>query len=263
MTDIKDENIFSVKGLKCSFGLNEVLKDVTFDFKRGEILGLIGPSGGGKSVLLKVLAGVIRHNGGTFTNSVDSLTDISLMFQEGALFDSLSVLDNVIFPLVDGRVPASTLPISERTEVVQKAAEILSRVGLAPHSQKLPGQLSGGMRRRLSLARAVVSRPQVALLDDPTCGLDPVASSIIMDLIRELHSSLNNSMLLVSHDLRRLLPVCHRIIALFGGKIVFEGTVQDLIDRTKNDSSLNSLIEFISCRYDLNQDVSDRGIDFQ
>jgi phospholipid/cholesterol/gamma-HCH transport system ATP-binding protein len=123
---------------------------------------------------------------------------------------------------------------------------ILARVGLTKAAYKMPGQLSGGMRRRVSLARALVARPKILLLDDPTSGLDPVASSVIMDLIAELHNEYKPTTFLVSHDLRRLLPVVERILALFEGTIVFDGTLGDLAN-----SAPSFVRSFVSCRYEL------------
>jgi phospholipid/cholesterol/gamma-HCH transport system ATP-binding protein len=170
------------------------------------------------------------------------------MFQEGALFDSLSVYDNVAFPLVGGRVPTNALPREQREDVCAKVSDILARVGLTRAAYKMSGQLSGGMRRRVSLARALVARPKILLLDDPTSGLDPVASSVIMDLIVDLHQEYKPTTFLVSHDLRRLLPVVERILALFDGTIVFDGSLQDL---TQNAPAF--VRSFVSCRFDLSQ----------
>jgi phospholipid/cholesterol/gamma-HCH transport system ATP-binding protein len=168
------------------------------------------------------------------------------MFQEGALFDSLSVYDNVAFPLVGGRVPTNRLPRHLREDVCLKVSEILARVGLTKAAYKMSGQLSGGMRRRVSLARALVARPKILLLDDPTSGLDPVVSRVIMDLIVELHSEYRPITFLVSHDLRRLLPVVERVLALFDGRIVFDGTVGDLAI-----SAPAFVRSFVACRYEL------------
>lgn len=260
-----NKSLIQVQELSCRFGKEQVLNKLTFDLFDGDILGIIGPSGGGKSVLLKLLADVSIGEDAEITGSIkrsflsDSvdngtsknqpnesfLSGISLMFQEGALFDSLSVLDNVVFPLVDGRVPCGTVNVKRRREVVQAAQSVLSHVGLAEHYHKIPAQLSGGMRRRLSLARALITQPEVALLDDPTSGLDPVASSVIMKLISDLHQSLKTSMVLVSHDLRRLLPVCSRVIALFDGKIVHDGSLKDLSEAP------TYVKDFVACRFDL------------
>lgn len=230
-----------------SFGTKDVLNGVTVTLKPSSITGLIGPSGGGKSILLKIIAHTARATSG----SVDfdeglSLADVGLMFQEGALFDSLSVYDNVAFPLVGGKVPTNSLPEEIRESVCDKVGEILARVGLSKAAYKMPGQISGGMRRRVSLARALVGRPRILLLDDPTSGLDPVASSVIMDLIVDLHREYKPISLIVSHDLRRLLPVVDRLIGLFEGTIAFDGSVDDL-----RQSAPASVRSFVSCRFDL------------
>ncbi len=230
-----------------SFGEKEVLKGVTLTLKPATITGLIGPSGGGKSILLKIIANTVRTTAGSveFDEGL-SVGDVGLMFQEGALFDSLSVYDNVAFPLVGGKVPTTSLPAEQRERVCEKVSEILARVGLSRAAYKMPGQISGGMRRRVSLARALVARPRVLLLDDPTSGLDPVASSVIMDLIVGLHREYNPITLIVSHDLRRLLPVADRLVALFDGVIAFDGSLDDL--RQGAPASIRS---FVSCRFEL------------
>ncbi len=245
--------MFSVDSVYKEFGTKEVLQGVTFTLAEHSIAGLIGPSGGGKSVLLKILAGVSQPSSGT-VNFGTKAPSISLMFQEGALFDSLSVFDNVAFPLVGGRVPSVTLPSSVREAVYDKVSVVLSRVGLSKAALKMPGEISGGMRRRASLARALVNRPQILLLDDPTSGLDPVASSVIMDLIVELHREYRPTTLIVSHDLRRLFPVVEQLLGLFDGKICFQGGLDDLRDHGRED-----LKHFVACRYDLNDRMTDRG----
>lgn len=228
-----------------SFGEKKVLRGVSFSLPAQSIAGLIGPSGGGKSVLLKILGGVSRPDTGHISYPGGIKPSISLMFQEGALFDSLSVFDNVAFPLVGGRVPAVGLSSELREQVYEKVSLILSRVGLSRAAFKMPGQISGGMRRRASLARALVNRPELLLLDDPTSGLDPVASSVIMDLIVELHGEYKPTTLIVSHDLRRLLPVVERIFALFEGRITFSGALAELAEKGGSE-----LKHFVSCRFD-------------
>lgn len=207
-----------------------VLQGASGSFVPGKKTALIGPDGSGKSTLLKLLAGLLQPMRGTITGMPreDTFQSIGLLFQEGALFDSLSVFDNVAFPLVGGRVPAMTLAMAERREVHEKVEKILHSVGLSAHSEKLPGQLSGGMRRRVALARALVGRPPVLLLDDPTAGLDPVASKVIMELIEQLHAEYHPTTIMVSHDLRRLLPASDEIVALFGGQVVFHGPRAEL-----------------------------------
>lgn len=234
-----------VKDLHCSFGRHKVLNGVSFELEKGGLAGLIGPSGGGKSTLVKALAGIVPCQLGSYDLGVKTDAVVSLMFQEGALFDSLSVLDNVAFPLVNGNVPVSRLPKSIKTDVIERAYAMLERVGLGQAASKMPSQLSGGMKRRASLARALVAKPEIVFLDDPTAGLDPVASHVIMNLITELHKEYMPTMIILGHDLRRLLPVVDRFFALFDGKIVFNGKLTDLAQ-----ASFPRLDHFISCRYD-------------
>lgn len=234
-----------------SFGSKQVLKGVSFELQDGSITGLIGPSGGGKSVLMKIIGEVSRAHGGSveyrgMSVDEDGHHSIGLMFQEGALFDSLNVFDNVAFPLVHGKVPTTLLSRSDRLKVYGDVSSILARVGLSDALYKMPAQLSGGMRRRVSLARALVSKPDLVLLDDPTAGLDPVASSVIMNLIVDLHRENTPITLIASHDLRRLLPVVDNVMALYEGDIQFYGNLSHL-----HETQLGFLRSFVSCRYDL------------
>jgi phospholipid/cholesterol/gamma-HCH transport system ATP-binding protein len=248
--------VLKVTSLTRVFGDREVLRDVNFALKPASINGLIGPSGGGKSILFKIIANTCRANAGwvTFPQGCTHY-DVGLMFQEGALFDSLSVYDNVAFPLVRGKVPTTGLCREQREEVCAKVSDILARVGLTKAAYKMPGQLSGGMRRRVSLARALVGRPKILLLDDPTSGLDPVASSVIMDLIVELHHEYKPTTFMVSHDLRRLLPAVERILALFDGSIVFDGTLRELAT-----SAPASVRGFVSCRFELPNTAAEQPV---
>lgn len=240
----------SVTNIHRILGRREVLRGVTFTLQPGSITGLIGPSGGGKSTLLKIIAGVARHDEGEVDLGVCSQDDIGLMFQEGALFDSMSVYDNVAFQLVGGRVPCSILPMKKQKMVHEKVELILSHVGLSKAAHKVPGELSGGMRKRVSLARALVAQPKLVLLDDPTAGLDPVASSVIMNLILEIHNEYKPTMLIVSHDLRRLLPSVGKIIALMDGTVRFHGTLQAL-----QGQECSELAHFVAARYSFAPDI--------
>lgn len=235
----------SINNLRKAFSGTDVLDATSFSVESGQIVGLLGPSGGGKSTLLKILGCVIDADSGEVDRGGLEASSISLMFQEGALFDSLSVADNVGFALTDGYVPLSGLAARRRDEVVPQVAWILNRVGLLDAAHKMPAQISGGMRRRVSLARALVGDPRLALLDDPTAGLDPVASSVIMNLIVELHRESQQTTIIASHDLRRLLPVCDVLIGLFDGKVVFKGTLEEL------QSAPAEVKHFVACRFDL------------
>jgi len=236
----------TIQGLIKHFGTSAVLKGFSANFAPGTITGIIGPGGGGKSTLLKIIAGVLDYEKGEIHDPQDLLHHVGLMFQEGALFDSWSTIDNVAFPLTGGRLPVANLGSEERDIVFEKAYEALRAVGLKDHILKMPAQLSGGMRKRVSLARALVSEPRLLLLDDPTAGLDPVASSVIMELIVSLHNKYKPTTIIVSHDLRRLLPVVDKIIALFDGKARFIGDLQQL-----HDFDSPNIRKFVSCRYDI------------
>lgn len=243
--------VISINHVWKSFGKTTVLRGVDFQLQPGTITGLIGPSGGGKSVLLKIMAGVTPADVGDVDLGVCLRDEVGLMFQEGALFDSLSVFDNVAFSLVKGNVPTVILPKAIQDECHGKVEAILARVGLSNAMYKFPSQLSGGMRRRVSLARALVSRPKLLLLDDPTAGLDPVASSIIMNLIVEMHDEYKPTTLIISHDLRRLLPIVDSIVALFDGVARFHGTLAEL-----RCDQCEALREFVMCRFDLSAGTS-------
>jgi phospholipid/cholesterol/gamma-HCH transport system ATP-binding protein len=236
--------MFILEDIHRFFGQKHILNGVSFAVEPGTITGLIGPSGGGKSTLLKILAGVIHPSHGAFQLDICKSDEIGLMFQEGALFDSMSVYDNLSFPLVQGEVPTWHLEDDQKMLVHAKVQEILLRVGLVKASQKIPGQLSGGMRRRISLARALISRPRLLLLDDPTAGLDPIASNVIMNLITAIHKEYRPTIIIVSHDLRRLLPRVNEVVALFNGQVRFQGTLADL--KTQPCSQLST---FVSSRY--------------
>lgn len=267
-------DLYRVADLTFGYGANTVLSGLSFSLERGKIYGIIGPSGGGKSTLLKLIGGLLSPSSGQVTCPTCSH---GFMFQEGALFDSMSVLDNVGFPLVAGRVPVAKLPYPLNEQVTEKALRILERVGLRSAWHKVPAQLSGGMRRRVALARALVAAPGLALLDDPTSGLDPVASRVIMDLVQELHnepiaqqhsprkdegtshtsSSIDSEVaakeansgskrttFVVSHDLRRLFPIVDEVLAIFNGALAFQGSVEELLSSAPEDVRY-----FVSCRY--------------
>ncbi|MCB0358216.1 MAG: ATP-binding cassette domain-containing protein [Bdellovibrionales bacterium] len=225
-----------VQSVSKSFDRSLVLDRLSFEIAPGELVGLVGPSNGGKSVLLKILGGVMSPDSGVVEGS-GSRT--GFLFQEGALFDSLSVLENVMFPLREARQGLS------RTEMQRRAYEVLGEVGLGDHYQKVPGQLSGGMRRRVALARAIVARPELVLLDDPTGGLDPVAASVILALIRSVHAEYRPSVVIVSHDIRRLLPNVERVLCLFNHRIAVDCRPDELPERAPAQ-----VLAFLRTRYD-------------
>lgn len=244
---MKEKNILECTDLSVILKGKSILNKINFHVQENETVGLIGPSGSGKSVLLKTLAGVLPSAEGNINYYDLAKEDISLMFQEGALFDSMSVFDNLAFPLLHGNLPLSSYPEETRQEISKKIISILDHVGLANAHHKNPAQLSGGMKRRASLSRCLIMDPKLALLDDPTCGLDPIASNVIMKLIFDLQKKLQSSMVIVSQDLRRLLPYVDRLVAIFDGEIVYSGKF------TREEIAAKKELEyFINCRYDLN-----------
>jgi phospholipid/cholesterol/gamma-HCH transport system ATP-binding protein len=241
---VSQREILKVTDVKKSFGRNRVLRGVTFTVNDGDTVGLVGPSGAGKSVLLKILGGVLDPDSGRFKSHEEEESRVGFLFQEGALFDSMSVLENVAFPLVvsHDRSKAETI---ERRVAYERAHAMLTEVGLADAWKKMPGQLSGGMRRRVGLARALVAEPELVLLDDPTGGLDPVAASVIMNLIHELQDRHRPTVIIVSHDIRRLLPSVRRVIALFDGELAC-----DLLVKQLKAEAPPHVINFLATRFD-------------
>jgi phospholipid/cholesterol/gamma-HCH transport system ATP-binding protein len=255
---VQNVPIVSLRNLEVRLGGQCIINDLSLTIQKGEFVGLIGPSGVGKSTLLKAMAGIIAATAGEIVLAEEPR--LSLMFQEGALFDSFSVFDNVCFPLVKGKVPACLLKAEKREEVRGLVTRILDRVGLVWAANKMPNELSGGMRRRVSLARALVTSPHLAFLDDPTSGLDPVASSIIMDLILELQQEQGSTIVVASHDLRRLIPRSTRLVCLWSGEVAFDGNVESLF--RENAATHNAEMDqvphgqdfkvqkFVQCRYE-------------
>ena len=260
--------MLKLENVSKAFDRRVVLSDISLAIRRGITTGIVGPSGGGKSVLLKIIADVYKPDSGclVFENTdgaADVITPINsnrkpiigFAFQEGALFDSFSVIQNVAFPLLESgreiepqinRVSGNTRSFARTTlkNAYLRAAEMLEKVGLGNHLGKHPGQLSGGMRRRVAIARALVASPELVLLDDPTGGLDPVTSSKIMDLIVKLQDELKSTLIIASHDIRRLIPNIDQLVALFDGNVM-----ADLMASKLPDGAPLSVVNFLSRRY--------------
>lgn len=230
---MSDSSTFiSLRGVKKSFGGQEVLRGVDLDIHRGESLVVIGPSGCGKSVLLKHLIGLIRPDEGSIRIEGEELTTMDaeslyrvrkrfgMLFQSAALFDSLTVAENVGIALVE-----HTKMKSDAIEA--RVRERLQMVGLQGSYHKKPSELSGGMRKRVGLARAIAMNPEIILYDEPTTGLDPIMADIINVMIRSLQEKLNATSVTVTHDMVSASKVADRIAMLHLGRIVFEGTVAE------------------------------------
>ena len=222
-----------VRSLVKTIGAQEILRGVDLDVAKGETLAIIGRSGGGKSVLLKHLIGLMRPNAGEIWIEDQNIIDlderqlgairrkIGILFQGAALFDSMTVAENVAFPLREA---------GERDSNVlrDKVREMLEVVELEGQEEKMPVNLSGGMKKRVGLARAIVRRPSCVLYDEPTSGLDPVVSDSINRLIRRLQERFGMTSIVVTHDMKSAFAVANHIAYLHEGKIYFRGTPAEL-----------------------------------
>jgi phospholipid/cholesterol/gamma-HCH transport system ATP-binding protein len=235
--------LIELKGISKSFGSNKVLDNVDLTIDRGEAIGIIGPSGTGKSTILRVIAGLLSPDEGEIyikgerrQGLIEDGTDpvgIGMVFQQAALFDSLTVEENVGFLLYQH----SKLP---RQRVRERVNEKLEMVGLGGIGNRFPAELSGGMRKRVSFARAIMSNPdnpqdspEVLLYDEPTAGLDPIASTVIEDLIRHLQSTQGvcGTYAIVTHQESTIRRTADRLVFLYQGKVQWQGTVDEL-DKT-------------------------------
>ncbi len=250
-----DEPVVVFEHVSIGFEGNQVLKDISFVIHPGETRLLLGPAGGGKSVLMKLADGLIRPDEGrifVFGQEVSAMREqdllelrgsIGMVFQEGALFDSLTVADNVAYRLIESHVPEE--------EIKQRVLEALRFVELEKTVEKFPSQLSGGMRRRVAIARAIVGKPDLILYDSPTGGLDPITSTNIIELVMKQRDVSHTSSLLITHRLQdaftlathqfnretnhmepsegKLGDLNTSFLILHDGKMVFDGSTHDLI----------------------------------
>jgi len=229
--------LIELQNVSKAFGSLVVLDHLDLKIEAGQSLVVIGASGTGKSVLLKHIVGLLRPDSGEVWfdgQRVDTLADRDLMemrkrfgflFQMGALFDSLNVGDNLAFPLVEHTH-------KKPTEIRHIIAEKLELVGLPHFEKKMPGQLSGGQRKRVALARAITLNPEIILYDEPTTGLDPVRSDVINQLIVKLKNELKVTSITVTHDMASAFKIANRIVMLHQGKIVFDGTPAEIQSST-------------------------------
>ena len=225
--------VIEINNLKKSFGNQEVLKNMSLNLYNGENLVVLGKSGSGKSVLIKCIVRLLNFDGGTIKVLGDDITrlkkkelaevrkKIGFLFQSGALYDSMTVKENLEFPLM--RIKKN-LSQKERDE---KIIEVLENVGLADSLYKMPSQLSGGMRKRISLARTIVVDPMIMLYDEPTTGLDPVTSDEISLLINDVQKKYKTSSIIITHDIECARATASRIVMLQDGEMYKEGKLED------------------------------------
>ncbi len=217
--------IIQLKGVEKTLGGQPVLRGVDLDIPKGDITTIIGPSGEGKSVLLKHIIGLMRPDRGQVLVAGVDLAKIhaqelnevrkkfAMLFQSAALFDSLNVFDNVAFPLREKRL------VSEG-DIQRYVPEMLERVGLGKMGHKFPSELSGGMKKRAGLARALVIGPEIILFDEPTTGLDPLMAHAIHDLILAMHKAFGFTAIMVSHEIPKIFPISDWVAMLKNGRIL-------------------------------------------
>jgi phospholipid/cholesterol/gamma-HCH transport system ATP-binding protein len=230
------DHVVDARDLRKRFGTGEVLRGVSFVLDKGETLVIMGGSGSGKTVLLRIIAGLLRRDGGeihVFGIDISRRTEEELLpirrrmgyvFQGAALFDSLSVYDNVAFPLREHT------NLSE-SEIRNRVLHVLSLVGLGENVlSKLPSELSGGMRKRVGIARALVSEPEMLLFDEPTAGLDPTNSKLVGELIVKLKGGACDTSIVVTHDIELARTVADRVAILMDGRFAVIGPVDEVMN---------------------------------
>jgi len=245
MNDQKNrKKVVEITNLKKSFGNQVILKDITLSLFEGENLVVLGKSGTGKSVLIKCLVGLLPTDSGTISVFDENMTASSgkelasirekmgFLFQSGALYDSMTVRQNIEFPL--RRIKKD---LTEQ-QIEEKVKEVLENVGLADSIDKMPSELSGGMRKRISLARTLVIDPKIMLYDEPTTGLDPITSNEISMLILEIQKKYKTSSIIITHDIKCAQKTANRIIMLDEGLIYKEGSLEEF--ETSTDTTLQS-----------------------
>lgn len=235
-----DVPFIRITGLKKSFGTQKTLQGVNLTINHGETLVLIGPSGEGKSVLLKHIIGLLHPDEGRVElDGVDlcSLSERQLvsfrrrmgyMFQNAALFASLTVAENVAFPLKEAG-------IKDKNEINQRVHEALELVELAEHKDKMPVNLSGGMRKRVGIARAIIGKPECILYDEPTAGLDPIVTDVIDQLVLRLQKRFKVTSIVITHDMNSVFKIADRVVMLKNGVVFFEGTPDELRSSSSPD----------------------------
>lgn len=228
------ENIIELKGVKKAFDGHEVLKDINLTVKKGENIVVLGKSGQGKSVTIKCIVGMIFPDEGNVTVmgreimelNTDDLKElrskIGFLFQSGALYDSMTVRENLAFPL------ERVLKIKDQNEIEERSKEVLEAVGLSDAIDKMPSDLSGGMRKRMGLARTIIVRPEIILYDEPTTGLDTITSREISELIMAIREKYKTTSIIITHDMDCAKITADRVLVMNDGKYIAEGTYEEL-----------------------------------
>lgn len=243
------ENVITITNLHKAFGDNKVINGFNFNLKRGENAVVLGKSGSGKSVLIKLIIGLMKPDQGNIEvlgNKVETLSiseldkmrvKVGFLFQSNALYDSMTVRENLEFPLRRHWIKKST----NKDEVNNLVMEALTNVGLQNTIDMMPSELSGGMRKRIALARTLILKPEIILYDEPTTGLDPITGKEISHLMLDLQKKYNTSSIIISHDINCVEIVANRIIMLIDGICYATGTYKEL--ENSSDSRVKQFFE--------------------
>lgn len=241
------ESVITIQNLNLSFGDNDVLKNLNLTLSRGENAVVFGKSGSGKSVLIKCIIGLIKPNTGDIhvlgqnigelsSQDLDKIRmKIGFLFQSNALYDSMTVRENLVFPLRKHGIKKT------KDEVDVLVQEALTNVSLQNTENMMPSELSGGMKKRIALARTLILKPEIILYDEPTTGLDPITGKEISKLMIEIQEKYNTSSLIISHDMYCIKLVANRILMLIDGRCYAEGTYEEL--KKSNDQRIRSFFE--------------------
>lgn len=241
----EDDVFIELRGVKKRFGAQEVLRGVDLKLRHGETLCLIGPSGEGKTVIMKHVIGLIKPDeGDVFVDGmrVNAMKErdmapirkkVSMLFQGAALFDNLTVEENVAFPLIE-------LGVRDKKEIRRRVMEALQAVDLDQHAYKYPTSLSGGMKKRTGIARAIIDRSECILYDEPNSGLDPIGSDIIDQMILRMQKRFGVTSIIVTHDMRSIFKIATRVAMLYRGELRFLGTPDEL--RTSSDEVVQNFV---------------------
>ena len=235
--------MIKVEDVHKSFGEEEILKGITTEFDKGKTNLIIGQSGSGKTVLLKCLIGLFKPEKGKIyfeDKAIQNMDDdeqrllreeIGMLFQGGALFDSMNIEENVMFPL-------RMFTKLKKAEMVARVNEVLKRVDLENVNKKFPAEISGGMQKRVSIARALVNRPKYLFCDEPNSGLDPKTATLIDNLIQEITHEYDITTIVVTHDMNSVMEIGEKVVLLKEGKLVWQGSNQEIF-KTENEDVTN------------------------
>lgn len=231
---LKKEAVVTMRGIKKSFGKKQVLSNINMDLNRGENLVILGKSGTGKSVAIKCIVGLLTQEAGSlkiFGREVKDLNEdelksvrikVGFLFQSAALYDSMTVEQNLEFPLT------RVLKMTNKNEIKHRIEEVLEGVGLLDAMEKMPSDLSGGMRKRVGLARTLIMKPEIMLYDEPTTGLDPITSREISELILEMQQKYQTSSVIITHDMSCAKITADRMLVMSNGEFTAEGNYEQL-----------------------------------